>query len=97
MINKFLRTTVAGPIFAFLMVVLIASLSSPRFFMAANLSNVSLQVSIVAIVAIGATLVILTGGIDLSPGSTVALVCCTLAILVRNLGLPLPEKYHPLS
>jgi ribose transport system permease protein len=90
MIKKFLRTTVAGPIFAFLLVVLIVSLASPRFLMAANLSNISLQVSIVAIVAIGATMVILTGGIDLSPGSTVALVCCTLAILVKNLGLPLP-------
>ncbi len=58
--------------------------------MMANLSNVSLQVAPVAIVAIGATLVILTGGIDLSPGSTVALVCCTLAILVKKMGLPLP-------
>jgi ribose transport system permease protein len=90
MIKKFFQTTVAGPIVALLMVILIVSLASPRFFMAANLSNVSLQVSIVAIVAIGATLVILTGGIDLSPGSTVALVCCTLAILVKNMGLPLP-------
>jgi ribose transport system permease protein len=35
-------------------------------------------------------LVILTGGIDLSPGSTVALVTCTLAILVKNYKLPLP-------
>jgi ribose transport system permease protein len=90
MIRKFIRTTVAGPIFALLAVILVASLASPRFLMAANLSNVSLQVSIVAIVAIGATLVILTGGIDLSPGSTVAVVCCTLAILVKNMGLPLP-------
>jgi ribose transport system permease protein len=90
MIKKFFQTTVAGPIVALLVVVLIVSLASSRFFMAENLSNVSLQVSIVAIVAIGATLVILTGGIDLSPGSTVALVCCTLAILVKNMGLPLP-------
>jgi ribose transport system permease protein len=44
----------------------------------------------VAVVSIGATLVILTGGIDLSPGSTVALVTCALAILVKNMGLPLP-------
>jgi len=88
--NKFLRTTVAGPLFAFLLVVIIVSFTSPRFMMPQNLSNVSLQVSIVAIVAIGATLVILTGGIDLSPGSTVALVGCTLAILVKNEGLPLP-------
>lgn len=88
--KKFLNTTVAGPLFALLLVVTIVSLTSPRFLMAQNLSNVSLQVSIVAIVAIGATLVILTGGIDLSPGSTVALVGCTLAILVKNMGLPLP-------
>lgn len=89
-LNKFLRTTVAGPLFALMLVVVIVSLATPRFLQPQNLSNVSLQVSIVAIVAIGATLVILTGGIDLSPGSTVALVCCSLAIFVKNMGLPLP-------
>jgi ribose transport system permease protein len=49
-----------------------------------------LQVSTVAIIAIGSTLVILTGGIDLSPGSMVALTTCSLAILVSNnyMGLP---------
>lgn len=88
-VTKFFRTTVAGPLAAFLLVSLIATLSTDRFLMAQNLSNVSLQVATVAVVAIGATLVILTGGIDLSPGSTVALVCCTLAILVKNMGLPL--------
>jgi len=41
----------------------------------------------VAIAAIGATLVILTGGIDLSPGSAVALTTCVMAILVKNMGL----------
>lgn len=70
MIKKFFQTTIAGPLLALVVVILIVSLASPRFLMASNLSNVSLQVSIVAIVAIGATLVILTGGIDLSPGST---------------------------
>ncbi len=89
-IRRFFQTTVAGPLLALVVVIVIVSLASSRFLMASNLSNVSLQVSIVAIVAIGATLVILTGGIDLSPGSTVALVCCTLAILVKNMGLSLP-------
>lgn len=87
---KLFRTTVAGPLMALLLVVLIVSLLTDRFLQPQNLSNVSLQVATVAVVSIGATLVILTGGIDLSPGSTVALVTCTLAILVRNLGLPLP-------
>jgi ribose transport system permease protein len=89
-VSKFFRSTVAGPLVAFLFVGMIASLATPRFLMPANLSNVSLQVATVAVVSIGATLVILTGGIDLSPGSTVALVTCTLAILVKKMGLPLP-------
>jgi ribose transport system permease protein len=89
-VAKFFRSTVAGPLVAFLVVAAFVSLATPRFLQAQNLSNVSLQVATVAVVAIGATLVILTGGIDLSPGSTVALVTCTLAILVKNMGLPLP-------
>jgi ribose transport system permease protein len=90
LIAKFFRSTVAGPLVAFLLVATLASLAAPRFLQTQNLSNVSLQVATVAVVSIGATLVILTGGIDLSPGSTVALVTCTLAILVKNMGLPLP-------
>jgi ribose transport system permease protein len=90
LLKKFLRSTIAGPIFALLLVVVVIALITPRFLHPQNLSNVTLQVSLVAIVAIGATLVILTGGIDLSPGSTVALVCCALASLVKNMGVPLP-------
>jgi ribose transport system permease protein len=90
LVNKFIRSTIAGPIFACLLVVVVLALITPRFLHPQNMSNVSLQVSLVAIVAIGATLVILTGGIDLSPGSTVALVCVTLATLVKNLGVSLP-------
>jgi ribose transport system permease protein len=90
MIGKFFRSVVAGPLAALLLVVLLVSLTTDRFLTIDNLINVSLQVSTVAIAAIGSTLVILTGGIDLSPGSAVALVSCVLAILVKNLGLSLP-------
>jgi ribose transport system permease protein len=88
---KFLRsslTSVAGPLAALLLAVVVISLTTDRFMMGRNLSNVSLQVSSVAIAAIGATLVILTGGIDLSPGATVALTSCTLAILAKNHDIP---------
>ena len=88
--QKYLRSTIAGPIIALLLIVVFVGLITPRFIHPQNLSNVTLQVALVAIVAIGATLVILTGGIDLSPGATVALVCCTLAHLVRKMGVPLP-------
>ncbi|MEA4906493.1 MAG: ABC transporter permease [Chloroflexi bacterium] len=89
-ISKFIRSTVAGPLAALILVVLVVSLASDRFLQVKNLSNVSLQVATVAVVSIGATLVILTGGIDLSPGSNVALTTCALAILVKNMGIPLP-------
>ena len=88
--QKYLRSTIAGPIIALLLIVVFVGLITPRFIHPQNLSNVTLQVALVAIVAIGATLVILTGGIDLSPGATVALVCCSLAHLVRKMGVPLP-------
>ncbi|EGD04768.1 ABC transporter permease, partial [Burkholderia sp. TJI49] len=57
-----------------LVVVCIAMMiASPGFLSAANLENVLRQVSINAIIAVGMTCVILTGGIDLSVGSVMAL------------------------
>ncbi len=72
-----------------LLMVIALSLFSWRFLRPSNLINISLQTSIVAIVAIGMTFTILTGGIDLSVGSVVAL-CGALAsgFIVRN-GFPL--------
>ena len=87
-ITKFLRSAMVGPLAALLLAAIAVSLSTDRFLQTQNLMNVSLQVSSVAIMAIGATIVILTGGIDLSPGSAVALITCMLAILVKNNGLP---------
>jgi ribose transport system permease protein len=87
-ITKFLRSAVVGPLAAMLLAAIAVSLSTDRFLQTQNLMNVSLQVSSVAIMAIGATMVILTGGIDLSPGSAVALITCMLAILVKLNGLP---------
>ncbi len=87
-LRKFLRSSIIGPMGALVIAVLIVSMTTDRFLTAQNLMNVSLQVSTVAIAAIGATLVILTGGIDLSPGSAVALTTCLLAIFVKNQGMP---------
>jgi ribose/xylose/arabinose/galactoside ABC-type transport system permease subunit len=60
---------------------------SPHFFTAGNLLNVSLQASITAIIAAGMTFVILTGGIDLSVGSVVA-VAGIVATSTLKTGLP---------
>lgn len=89
-INRFLRSAVIGPLSALIVASVIISLTTDRFLLSQNLINVSLQVSTVAIAAIGATLVILTGGIDLSPGSAVALTTCVMAILIKNMGISDP-------
>src|SRR6516165_8621971 len=78
-----------GPAIALSIVCLVVALTTPRFLDLGNLSNLSLQVSIVALVAIGSTFVIITGGIDLSAGSMIALLTMILAVLVKNDHLPL--------
>lgn len=56
------------------------------FLSASNLTDVLRQVSITGIVAIGMTLVILTGGIDLSVGSVMALGATLVAMLLTQQG-----------
>lgn len=89
-----LGPTLIGPLAALLVSAFAISLTTDRFLDTRNLLNVSLQVSIIAIMSIGSTVVILTGGIDLSPGSMVALLTMLLAMFVKwnhfSLGLAAP-------
>lgn len=61
-----------GIIVAFVVICLALSLTTPKFLTVSNLLIVVTQVSINALLAFGVTFVIITGGIDLSIGSTVA-------------------------
>ncbi|MEN2473325.1 ABC transporter permease [Burkholderia sp. GS2Y] len=67
------RSTLFYPLVGLVVVCIAMMISSPSFLSAANLENVLRQVSINAIIAVGMTCVILTGGIDLSVGSVMAL------------------------
>ena len=58
----------------------------PDFLKMSNLLGVANQTAIYAIIAIGMTMVIITGGIDLSVGSLVALASVCTAILIRDSG-----------
>ncbi|MSQ94694.1 MAG: ABC transporter permease [Gemmataceae bacterium] len=58
----------------------------PNFLKASNLVNVADQTAIIAIMAIGMTMVILAGGIDLSVGSLLALSAVLSALLIREVG-----------
>lgn len=61
----------------------------PRFLSLDNISNVLRQVSVYAILAVGETFVILTGGIDLSVGSVLALCGALSAGLASSHPLPI--------
>lgn len=62
-----------GIVFALLATCVVLTLLRPHFIGVANLTNVVRQISINGILAVGVTLVLLTGGVDLSLGSVAAL------------------------
>jgi inositol transport system permease protein len=62
-----------APLAFLLVLMLVFSVLEPRFLSELNLFNVMRQISITGLIALGMTFVILTGGIDLSVGSVVAL------------------------
>lgn len=75
-----------GSLFGLLGIGLVMALLSDRFFSLSNLVNVTRQVSINAVIAMGMTLIIITGGIDLSVGSLVALTGCMAIITMQAFG-----------
>jgi ribose transport system permease protein len=65
---------------------LVLSLLVPHFLRTENLFNVIRQAAILNILGIGMTMVILTGGIDLSNGAVLALSSCVAAIYLKEGG-----------
>ncbi|NLU53053.1 MAG: ABC transporter permease [Clostridiaceae bacterium] len=77
-------------IFVLFGLVLLFSLLSPYFFTLQNLTNVFVQQSYVIIATIGLSFVMISGGMDLSIGYQMSLVGVVTAILMKNIGLPVP-------
>lgn len=73
----------------FLACVLVFTAGTPTFLTAGNILNVLRQAAPILVVAVAMTFVIVTGGIDLSVGSQVALINA-LAAIVMAAGLPWP-------
>ena len=63
-----------------------ASYRWPTFLLPENLRNVANQIAVIAILAVGMTMVIVTGGIDLSVGSLIALAAVVTASLIGRMG-----------
>ncbi len=68
-----------GAFAVLVLLLIIASLVSPTFATSTNLLNVLRQMAITGVIGIGMTMVMLTGGIDLSVGAVVALVSVLIA------------------
>jgi ribose transport system permease protein len=79
----------AGILLGLLLIFVVFSLLSPYFLTEQNLINVLQQSSINGCIAVGMTLVIIAGGIDLSVGSTAALAAVVSASLMVG-GAPVP-------
>ena len=75
---------------ALIVVFIFLSIASPVFLSTDNLFNIGAQTAVVAVIAIGMTLVIITAGIDLSVGSVAALSGVMGVMMMVDLGLPWP-------
>ena len=88
-ISSGLRGKLAGQIPLITLVVLCAAtaLLTPRFLSPLNLTNILVQSSIMAVIAMGMTFVIVGGGFDLSVGSSAALAGCVAAMVMLEAGI----------
>ena len=73
----------------------ISQLRLPRFLTTANLSNLATSIGLFGVFSIGLGMVIITGGIDLSVGSTFALcgVLLSIALMEWNWAWPLAALF----
>ena len=76
-----------GPLLGLLALMIVATALNPDFLTLSNLSNVLTRAAFIGIIAVGATFVIISGGIDLSVGSMAALIAGSM-ILIMNAVSP---------
>ncbi|MGH3589045.1 MAG: ABC transporter permease, partial [Pseudonocardia sp.] len=83
-LQQFLAFASLIVIFAFFSIV------SPNFFNYGNVTNILFSTVVIGTLALGTTFVIITGGIDLSIGTGMALCAVMSGVLIVNAGLPMP-------
>jgi len=84
------RLLAIGPALVLLALLVAIAVLAPSFYSDANVANVLRQVGILGVVAVGQTLVILGGGIDLSVGAVMSLALVTAAIVTQGRDQDLP-------
>ena len=73
-----------------LALVLIFSFLSENFRTISNMINILQATSVIGVLAVSATIIIITGGIDLSVGTAMTFTAVTAGMLLTWLGLPIP-------
>lgn len=79
-----------GPLLGLIAMCVFLSFSTDTFLSLRNFLNVMDQITVIGVMAVGMTLVILIGGIDLSVGSVLALSAMAMGYLGNIAGLPFP-------
>lgn len=79
-----------GLLLLILAVGVVVAIINPRFLLPINLANTSNLIGLFGILSIGQAFVIITGGIELSVGSLVALLGVLFVDLIANRGVPWP-------
>ena len=87
-INLHSLTLYIGAVLIFVVFTILCSFDGKNFISFENVTNIIVQSSIIAIVAIGSSVVVLTGGIDLSVGANAGFTGMVLGMLVVA-GLPI--------
>ena len=78
-----------GVLILIVLVVVLVSTATPNFLAPHNVSSVLVSAAIIAVPALGMTLALAMGALDLSIGSLQALAACVVAILLGTVGIPL--------
>jgi len=73
-----------------IVLVIFFSLASENFFQFSNIVGILLSTSVIGVLALGATFVIITGGIDLSVGTVMSLSAVMTGVFITVLGLSVP-------
>jgi ribose transport system permease protein len=76
-----------GVVTMLVVLIVVFSIITDTFLTVNNFMNIARQVSMLTIVAVGMSLILLAGGIDLSVGAQMAVIGVTVALMIRDLGM----------
>lgn len=88
--KSFLKGKGVGTVVVFVVLCIFFSAASDKFLTVDNLLNILLQIATLMIISMGMTWVIISGGIDLSVGASIAFCGVAAAMLIKFCNVPIP-------